>query len=112
MGWRVCLPQPTYGPPPQVCERSCAALSVLALRRPEHCRIIMECGGVQAAVQAMKAHPQEVSVQVRLQLGSASFPYVLNPAPRLQGWWCSLGRFPDPINNSGVELGRFPVPAH
>lgn len=48
---------------PQVCERSCAALSVLALRRPEHCRIIMECGGVQAAVQAMKAHPQEVSVQ-------------------------------------------------
>ncbi|XP_004616888.2 armadillo repeat-containing protein 6 isoform X1 [Sorex araneus] len=48
---------------PQVCERSCAALSVLALRRPEHCRAIMECGGIQAAVQAMKAHPQDASVQ-------------------------------------------------
>lgn len=48
---------------PQVCERSCAALGVLALRRPEHCRVIMDCGGVQAAVQAMKAHPREASVQ-------------------------------------------------
>lgn len=98
--------------PPQVCERSCAALSVLALRRPEHCRIIMECGGVQAAVQAMKAHPQEVSVQVRLQLGSASFPYVLNPVPRFQGWWCSLGRLPGPTNNSGVELLASPTSSY
>uniref|UniRef100_A0A2K5QWR6 Armadillo repeat-containing protein 6 n=1 Tax=Cebus imitator TaxID=2715852 RepID=A0A2K5QWR6_CEBIM len=37
---------------PQVCEQSCAALSVLALRKPNNSRII-----------AMKAHPQEAGVQ-------------------------------------------------
>ncbi|XP_047388583.1 armadillo repeat-containing protein 6 isoform X2 [Sciurus carolinensis] len=48
---------------PQVCEQSCAALSVLALRKPENSRTIVEGGGALAALQAMKAHPQEAGVQ-------------------------------------------------
>ncbi|XP_007461142.1 PREDICTED: armadillo repeat-containing protein 6 isoform X3 [Lipotes vexillifer] len=48
---------------PQVCEQSCAALCVLALRKPENSQIIVEGGGALAALQAMKAHPQEVGVQ-------------------------------------------------
>ncbi|KAM5237615.1 armadillo repeat-containing protein 6 [Ctenodactylus gundi] len=48
---------------PQVCEQSCAALSVLALRKPENSRVIVEGGGALAALRAMKAHPQEASVQ-------------------------------------------------
>ncbi|KAG8517275.1 Armadillo repeat-containing protein 6, partial [Galemys pyrenaicus] len=48
---------------PQVCEQSCAALCVLALRKPENSRVIVECGGALAALQAMKAHPQEAGVQ-------------------------------------------------
>nr|XP_045003756.1 armadillo repeat-containing protein 6 isoform X1 [Jaculus jaculus]XP_045003762.1 armadillo repeat-containing protein 6 isoform X1 [Jaculus jaculus]XP_045003768.1 armadillo repeat-containing protein 6 isoform X1 [Jaculus jaculus]XP_045003777.1 armadillo repeat-containing protein 6 isoform X1 [Jaculus jaculus]XP_045003787.1 armadillo repeat-containing protein 6 isoform X1 [Jaculus jaculus]XP_045003791.1 armadillo repeat-containing protein 6 isoform X1 [Jaculus jaculus] len=48
---------------PQVCEQSCAALSVLALRKPENSRIIVEGGGALAALQAMKTHPQEAGVQ-------------------------------------------------
>ncbi|XP_077894027.1 armadillo repeat-containing protein 6 isoform X2 [Ictidomys tridecemlineatus] len=48
---------------PQVCEQSCAALCVLALRKPENSRVIMEEGGALAALQAMKAHPQEAGVQ-------------------------------------------------
>ncbi|VFV30269.1 Hypothetical predicted protein [Lynx pardinus] len=48
---------------PQVCEQSCAALCVLALRKPENSRVIMEGGGALAALQAMKAHPQEAGVQ-------------------------------------------------
>ncbi|XP_005409667.1 PREDICTED: armadillo repeat-containing protein 6 [Chinchilla lanigera] len=48
---------------PQVCEQSCAALCVLALRKPENSRLIMEGGGAQAALRAMKAHPQEAGVQ-------------------------------------------------
>ncbi|XP_024849956.1 armadillo repeat-containing protein 6 isoform X2 [Bos taurus] len=48
---------------PQVCEQSCAALCVLALRKPANSRVIMEGGGAQAALQAMKAHPQEAGVQ-------------------------------------------------
>eukprot|EP00070_Physeter_catodon_P033052 XP_028339946.1 armadillo repeat-containing protein 6 isoform X2 [Physeter catodon] len=48
---------------PQVCEQSCAALCVLALRKPENSRVIVEGGGALAALQAMKAHPQEVGVQ-------------------------------------------------
>ncbi|KAK2087785.1 hypothetical protein P7K49_033692 [Saguinus oedipus] len=47
----------------RVCEQSCGALSVLALRKPNNSRIIMEGGGVVAALQAMKAHPQEAGVQ-------------------------------------------------
>lgn len=38
---------------------------MLALRKPENCSIIMEGGGALAALQAMKAHPREVAVQVR-----------------------------------------------
>lgn len=49
---------------PQVCEQSCAALCVLALRKPENSRIIVEGGGALAALEAMKAHPQEAGVQV------------------------------------------------
>ncbi|XP_036090270.1 armadillo repeat-containing protein 6 isoform X2 [Rousettus aegyptiacus] len=47
----------------QVCEQSCAALCVLALRKPENSRVIVEGGGAQAALEAMKAHPQEAGVQ-------------------------------------------------
>uniref|UniRef100_A0A9L0R4C1 Armadillo repeat-containing protein 6 n=1 Tax=Equus caballus TaxID=9796 RepID=A0A9L0R4C1_HORSE len=48
---------------PQVCEQSCAALCVLALRKPENSRVIVEGGGALAALEAMKAHPQEAGVQ-------------------------------------------------
>lgn len=48
----------------QICEQGCAALCVLALRKPENCSVIMEGGGALAALQAMKAHPREVAVQV------------------------------------------------
>ncbi|NXX38160.1 ARMC6 protein, partial [Tricholaema leucomelas] len=48
---------------PQICEQGCAALCMLALRKPENCHIIMEGGGALAALQAMKAHPREVAVQ-------------------------------------------------
>uniref|UniRef100_A0A9L0K2L8 Armadillo repeat containing 6 n=1 Tax=Equus asinus TaxID=9793 RepID=A0A9L0K2L8_EQUAS len=47
----------------QVCEQSCAALCVLALRKPENSRVIVEGGGALAALEAMKAHPQEAGVQ-------------------------------------------------
>lgn len=47
-----------------MCEQSCAALSVLALRKPENSRVIVEGGGALAALEAMKAHPQEAGVQV------------------------------------------------
>ncbi|NWH96412.1 ARMC6 protein, partial [Aegithalos caudatus] len=47
----------------QVCEQACAALCMLALRKPHNCSVIMESGGALAALQAMKAHPQEVAVQ-------------------------------------------------
>ncbi|KAM7025041.1 armadillo repeat-containing protein 6 isoform 3-T7 [Acridotheres tristis] len=46
-----------------ICEQGCAALCVLALRKPENCSVIMEGGGALAALQAMKAHPREVAVQ-------------------------------------------------
>ncbi|XP_023562950.1 armadillo repeat-containing protein 6 [Octodon degus] len=48
---------------PQVCEQSCAALCVLALRKPENSRVIVEGGGALAALRAMKTHPQEAGVQ-------------------------------------------------
>ncbi|XP_071308180.1 armadillo repeat-containing protein 6 isoform X2 [Agelaius tricolor] len=48
---------------PQICEQGCAALCMLALRKPENCSVIMEGGGALAALQAMKAHPGEVAVQ-------------------------------------------------
>lgn len=48
----------------QICEQGCAALCMLALRKPENCSVIMEGGGALAALQAMKAHPREVAVQV------------------------------------------------
>ncbi|XP_067168990.1 armadillo repeat-containing protein 6 isoform X2 [Apteryx mantelli] len=46
-----------------ICEQGCAALCMLALRKPENCNVIMEGGGALAALQAMKAHPKEVAVQ-------------------------------------------------
>ncbi|XP_036255161.1 armadillo repeat-containing protein 6 isoform X1 [Molothrus aeneus] len=48
---------------PQICEQGCAALCMLALRKPENCSVIMEGGGALAALQAMRAHPREVAVQ-------------------------------------------------
>ncbi|XP_043838580.1 armadillo repeat-containing protein 6 isoform X1 [Dromiciops gliroides] len=48
---------------PQICEQSCAALCMLALRKPDNSRMIVEGGGALAALQAMKTHPKEVSVQ-------------------------------------------------
>ncbi|XP_017350460.1 armadillo repeat-containing protein 6 [Ictalurus punctatus] len=47
----------------QVCEQGCAALCMLALRKPSNCKIIMESGGALAALQAMKMHQAEVNVQ-------------------------------------------------
>ncbi|XP_074507156.1 armadillo repeat-containing protein 6 [Sebastes fasciatus] len=46
-----------------VCEQGCACLSVLALRKPNNCKVIMENGGALAAVQAMKTHPDVLNVQ-------------------------------------------------
>lgn len=46
-----------------VCEQGCACLSVLALRKPNNCKVIMDNGGALAAVQAMKAHSDSVNVQ-------------------------------------------------
>ncbi|XP_039999623.1 armadillo repeat-containing protein 6 [Xiphias gladius] len=46
-----------------VCEHGCACLSVLALRKPNNCKVIMDNGGALAAVQAMKAHTDAVNVQ-------------------------------------------------
>lgn len=46
-----------------VCEQGCACLSVLALRKPNNCKVIMENGGATAAVQAMKTHTNAVNVQ-------------------------------------------------
>lgn len=64
-GWgSVCLLSAVPVASLQVCEQSCAALCVLALRKPANSRIIVEGGGAQAALQAMKAHPQEAGVQV------------------------------------------------
>lgn len=51
----------------QVCEQGCAALCVLALRKPNNCKVIMENGGALAALQAMKTHPAEANVQVKTQ---------------------------------------------
>ncbi|KAJ8357730.1 hypothetical protein SKAU_G00205240 [Synaphobranchus kaupii] len=48
---------------PQVCEQGCAAMCVLALRKPDNCNVIMDTGGALATLQAMKTHPGEVSVQ-------------------------------------------------
>ncbi|XP_075758976.1 armadillo repeat-containing protein 6 [Pelodiscus sinensis] len=48
---------------PQICEQACAALCMLALRKPENCKVIMEGGGALTALQAMKVHPKEVAVQ-------------------------------------------------
>lgn len=71
-----------------MCEQSCAALCVLALRKPENSQVIVEGGGALAALEAMKAHPKEAGVQVGARhpcpcphphygpslLGSYSFP--------------------------------------
>ncbi|CAK6952455.1 armadillo repeat-containing protein 6 [Scomber scombrus] len=46
-----------------VCEQGCACLSVLALRKPNNCQVIMEEGGTLATVQAMKTHPNVSIVQ-------------------------------------------------
>uniref|UniRef100_A0A8C7ZS01 Armadillo repeat containing 6 n=1 Tax=Oryzias sinensis TaxID=183150 RepID=A0A8C7ZS01_9TELE len=48
---------------PAVCEQGCACLSVLALRKPKNCTVIMEDGGALAALQAMKDHQLAVNVQ-------------------------------------------------
>ncbi|MED6254903.1 Armadillo repeat-containing protein 6 [Ataeniobius toweri] len=48
---------------PAVCEQGCACLSVLALRKPNNCKVIMENGAAIAAVQAMKTHPDAANVQ-------------------------------------------------
>ncbi|XP_075467259.1 armadillo repeat-containing protein 6 [Ascaphus truei] len=48
---------------PQICDQGCAALAMLALRKPENCKVIMEGGGALAALQAMKVHPKDVNVQ-------------------------------------------------
>ncbi|XP_053185806.1 armadillo repeat-containing protein 6 [Scomber japonicus] len=46
-----------------VCEQGCACLSVLALRKPNNCKVIMEEGGTLATVQAMKTHTNVANVQ-------------------------------------------------
>ncbi|XP_040176776.1 armadillo repeat-containing protein 6 isoform X2 [Rana temporaria] len=47
----------------QVCDQGCAALAMLALRKPENCKVIMEGGGALTALQAMKIHPKDANVQ-------------------------------------------------
>ncbi|KAJ8366633.1 hypothetical protein AAFF_G00348320 [Aldrovandia affinis] len=47
----------------QVCEQGCAAMSVLALRKPENCSVVMDTGGAHTALQAMKTHPAQLNVQ-------------------------------------------------
>lgn len=79
-------------PHSQVCEQSCAALCVLALRKPENSRVIIEGGGALAALQAMKAHPQEAGVQVSKRLCPLqSEPIGPFPSHQLstlsQVWW-------------------------
>ncbi|KAM9789350.1 armadillo repeat-containing protein 6 [Neosynchiropus ocellatus] len=46
-----------------VCEQGSGCLSVLALRKPKNCAVIMAEGGALAAVQAMKTHPNSANVQ-------------------------------------------------
>ncbi|XP_016897676.1 armadillo repeat-containing protein 6 [Cynoglossus semilaevis] len=46
-----------------VCAEGCACLSVLALRKPNNCKVIMENSGALAAVQSMKTHTNVVNVQ-------------------------------------------------
>lgn len=46
-----------------VCEQGCACLAVLALRKPNNCKVIMENGGALAAIQSMKTHADVVNVQ-------------------------------------------------
>ncbi|XP_061587079.1 armadillo repeat-containing protein 6 [Cololabis saira] len=48
---------------PAVCEQACACLSVLALRKPNNCKVIMENGAALTAVQAMNTHSNSVNVQ-------------------------------------------------
>ncbi|XP_056374162.1 armadillo repeat-containing protein 6 [Hyla sarda] len=47
----------------QICDQACAALAMLALRKPENCKVIMEGGGALAALQAMKIHPKNCIVK-------------------------------------------------
>lgn len=47
----------------QICDQGCSALAMLALRKPENCKVIMEGGGALVALQAMKTHPQNSTVQ-------------------------------------------------
>ncbi|KAM8961028.1 armadillo repeat-containing protein 6 [Pelodytes ibericus] len=47
----------------QICDQGCAALAMLALRKPENCKVIMEGGGALAALQALKTHPKVPTVQ-------------------------------------------------
>uniref|UniRef100_A0A2K6SPE8 Armadillo repeat containing 6 n=1 Tax=Saimiri boliviensis boliviensis TaxID=39432 RepID=A0A2K6SPE8_SAIBB len=61
---------------PQVCEQSCTAQSILALRKPNNSRIIVEGGGVVAALQAMKAHPQEAGMQKQVCIRAFSKPFL------------------------------------
>lgn len=68
-------------PHSQVCEQSCAALCVLALRKPENSRVIVEGGGALAALQAMKAHPQEAGVQVSVAVLPRAWDLRLPPSP-------------------------------
>ena len=58
-----------------MCEQGCAALSVVALRKPNNCQVIMEEGGALAALLAMKTHPDEVNVQVIRGYKKESVPH-------------------------------------
>lgn len=62
---------------------------MLALRKPENCSVIVEGGGALAALQAMKAHPREVAVQVWPSLSQGSVSLIF-----------------------GVFLGFFPLFSH
>ncbi|XP_028906338.1 armadillo repeat-containing protein 6 isoform X2 [Ornithorhynchus anatinus] len=76
---------------PQICEQSCGALCMLALRKPENSRVIVEGGGASATLQAMKLHPKEVTVQKQACM------LIRNLVARTQG-------FSRPILDMGAEV--------
>lgn len=48
---------------PQVCDAGCACLAALALRSPPNCEVIVNGGGANSIVTAMKIHKDFVTVQ-------------------------------------------------
>lgn len=105
-GDQDCVPRPRVPmPTPQVCEQSCAALCVLALRKPENSRVIMEGGGALAALQAMKAHPREANVQVGVWVEAGGQRCVAGAG----GWLQKALPVPVPCPSMACPTGPLPI---